>query len=49
MNSIGELQTITDSDISSLNNDELLEVYKITKGYVNELIEEIEKVNEDDK
>jgi len=49
MNSIVELQNITDSDISSLNNEELLEVYKIIKGYVNELVEKIEKVNEDDK
>lgn len=49
MNSVVELQTITDSDISSLNNDELLEVYKMIRGYVNELVEKIEKVNEDDK
>lgn len=36
------------NDVTKLNNSELLEVYKIISNYINELKEQIEKVNEND-
>lgn len=36
------------NDYTKLNNTELLEIYKLISDYVNELTEEIKKVNEND-
>ena len=49
MNSFNiELQDITDLDIANLSDDELLEVYKMVKQYVESLEQEIQRVSEDD-
>lgn len=47
MNSL-ELENISKIDITKLSDDEILEVYKIIKEYLEKIEQEIQKVNADD-
>ena len=42
------IQNISDIEIAKLSNDELLEIHKILKEYLEHLEQEIQKVKEND-
>ena len=37
-----------EKEINNLSNEELLEIYKLIKNYIDDLEKEIQKVNEND-